>query len=49
MGCVATAVTNSLKENTVPVGEGENEDEYLITMVDHTYPPINIVNDKRVE
>ena len=34
MGCVATAVTNSLKENTVQVGEGKDEDEYIITMVD---------------
>ena len=44
MGGVATAVASSLKQNTVKVGEGENEDEYLVTRVDHIYPPINIIN-----
>ena len=44
MGGVATAVANSLKNNTVKVGEGQNEDEYLITRVDHIYPPINVIN-----
>ena len=44
MGGVATAVNNNLRQNTVKVGEGEGEDEYLITRVDHVYPAINIVN-----
>ena len=44
MGGVATAVTNSLRQNTVKVGEGKEDDEYLITRLDHVYPPINVVN-----
>ena len=44
MGGVATGVASSLKQYTVKAGEDKNEDEYLITRVDHIYPPINIIN-----
>ena len=40
----ATAVANTLKQNWTKIGEGENDDEYLITRLDHVYQPINIVN-----
>ena len=44
MGGVATAVKSYLKQHTVKVTEGENEDEYLITRLGHLNPPLNIVN-----
>ena len=44
MGGVATAVANDLKQHWVKVTEGENDDEFLVTRLDHVYPPINIVN-----
>ena len=44
MGGVATAVQNYLKPYTVKVKEGQEDDEFLITRLDHVNPPINIVN-----
>ena len=44
MGGVSTSVTNNLKQNTVKVGEGRDNDEYLITRLDHCDPPLNIIN-----
>ena len=44
MGGVATLVANYLRPNTVKVAEGKDEDEYIITRLDHVYPPINVVN-----
>ena len=37
MGGVATAVANSLKQHWSKVCEGENDDEFLITRLDHVY------------
>ena len=44
MGGVATAVQNYLKTHTVKVMEGEEDDEFMITRLDHINPPLNIVN-----
>ena len=44
MGGVCTAVDNRLKSKMVTVKEGENEDEYLITRLEHVKPALNIVN-----
>ena len=44
MGGVCTAVENYLKPKTVTVKEGENDDEYVITRLEHVKPAINIVN-----
>ena len=44
MGGVATFVANELKQNTVKVKEGLDNDEYLITRLDHVSPPVNILN-----
>ena len=44
MGGVATFVANDLKQNAVKFKEGVDNDEYLITRLDHTSPPINILN-----
>ena len=44
MGGVSTAVKNDLKAAAVKVMEGEEDDELLITRLEHTTPPINIVN-----
>ena len=35
---------NDLKPSAVKVMEGKEDDELLITMLEHTTPPINIVN-----
>ena len=43
-GGVATVVSNYLRPHTVRVCEGKEEDEYIITRLDHVVPPINIVN-----
>ena len=44
MGGVATFVANELKQHTVRVKEGLENDEYLITRLDHVSPPVNIMN-----
>ena len=44
MGGVCTAVKNNLKPYTVKVKEGSDEDEYLVTRLDHIRPAINVVN-----
>ena len=44
MGGVSTAVKNDLKPHAVKVMEGEDDDEMVITRLEHTTPPINIVN-----
>ena len=44
MGGVSTAVTDDLKPYAVKVKEGEDEDEFLITRLEHVTPTINIVN-----
>ena len=44
MGGVATFVANELKQNAVKVKEGLDNDEYLITRLDHVCPPVNILN-----
>ena len=44
MGGVATFVANELKQNVVKIKEGLDNDEYLITRLDHVSPPINIMN-----
>ena len=43
-GGVATVIANHLKQNAMKVTEGKEEDEYIITRLDHTIPAINIVN-----
>ena len=43
-GGVATVVSNYLRPYTVKVGEGREDDEYIITRFDHSDPPVNIVN-----
>ena len=44
MGGVATLVRDNLKEATTKVGEGKENDEYIITRFDHVKPPINMIN-----
>ena len=44
MGGISTAVKNDLKPSAVKVMEGEEDDEFLITRLEHITPPINIVN-----
>ena len=41
-GGVATVISNNLKPNTVRVAEGREDDEDIITRLDHVLPPINI-------
>ena len=41
---VATVVSNYLRPHTVRVCEGKEEDEYIITRLEHVVPPVNIVN-----
>ena len=44
-GGVATVVANHLRQHTVKVGEGkEDDDEYIIVRHDHVIPALNIVN-----
>ena len=43
-GGVATVVSNYLRPHTVRVFEGKEEDEYIITRLEHVVPPVNIVN-----
>jgi exonuclease III len=43
-GGVATVVANHLKTNAMKITEGKEEDDYIITRLDHTIPAINIVN-----
>ena len=45
MGGVATFVLNEVKANTLKVKEGEDNEEYLITRLEHVSPPVNITND----
>ena len=44
MGGVATSVAEDLQQRTIKVGEGVEDDEYLITRLDHCHPALNIVN-----
>ena len=44
MGGVATFVANDLKQNAVKVKEGIENDEYIVTRLDHVSPAINIMN-----
>ena len=44
MGGVSTSVTDDLKPYAVKVKECEEEDEFLITRLEHVTPPINIIN-----
>jgi hypothetical protein len=44
MGGVATFVINEVKANTLKVKEGVENEEYLITRLDHVSPPVNIIN-----
>ena len=43
-GGVATVVSNYLRPYTVRVCEGKEQDEYIITRLDHVIPAVNIVN-----
>ena len=43
-GGVATVVCNYLRPFAVKAGEGKENDEYIITRLDHVVPPVNIVN-----
>ena len=42
-GGICTAVANNLKPYVVKVKEGDDDDEYLITRLDHVRPALNIV------
>ena len=44
MGGVATLVANEVKQYAVKVKEGEENEEYLITRLNHVVPAINIIN-----
>ena len=45
MGGVSTSVEDSLRASTVKVKESlEEDDEYIITRLDHCIPPLNIIN-----
>ena len=44
-GGVATVIANHLRPHTVKVCEGkDDDDEYIITRLDHVIPAVNIVN-----
>ena len=43
-GGICTAVHSSLKEQTVCVAEGEEEDEWLTVRLTHISPPLTLVN-----
>ena len=43
-GVIATAVSQEYSEMTVGAGEGEKDDEYLITRIEAFSPALNIVN-----
>ena len=43
-GGIATAVSQLFSDCTVGVGEGENEDEYLVTRIEAFTPALNIIN-----
>ena len=37
-------ISNHLKPHTVKVGEGRDDDEYVVSRFDHVIPPINVVS-----
>ena len=43
-GGVATLIAKHLGPNTVKAGEGREGDEYIITMLNHVRPALNIIN-----
>ena len=43
-GGILTAVAQEYKDSTVGVGEGEGEDEYLVTRIESFSPALNIIN-----
>ena len=44
MGGVATQVSNVIKAEAMKVTEGEGSDEYLLTLLGHVVPAVNILN-----
>ena len=43
-GGVATVISNTLKNNTVKITEGDNDEEFIVVRFNHTTPAINVVN-----
>ena len=43
-GGILTAVAQQFKDNTVGAGEGEGEDEYLVTRIECFSPALNVIN-----
>ena len=43
-GGIATAVHQQFSDTAVGVGEGEHDDEYLITRVEAFEPALNVIN-----
>ena len=44
MGGVAILVENDVKQSAVKVKEGEDNDEFLVTRLNHVVPALNIIN-----
>ena len=44
-GGIATVVNQTFKNHAVAAGEGENDDEFLITRVDTFTPALNVINN----
>ena len=43
-GGIATSVASRYKDYAVGAGQGENEDEYLVTRLDCFSPALNVIN-----
>ena len=43
-GGVATGVSQAFRNSAVGAGEGEGDDEYLITRIESFYPALNLIN-----
>ena len=44
MGGISTSIKDNLKHNAVNVGQGKDDDEYLVVRLDHFKPPICVIN-----
>ena len=43
-GGVATAVAHEFRDSTIGAGEGEDDDEYLVTRIESFNPALNVIN-----
>ena len=44
MGGISTSIKNNMGNQAINVGQGEGDDEYLITRLDCFNPALNIIN-----